>query len=48
MGSYHGRKSFETFTHEKSVISKATFFDAPFRYAPHVDWKRPIIKLFVH
>ena len=48
MGSYHGRKSFETFTHEKSVISKATFFDAPFRYAPHADWKRPIIKLFVH
>ncbi|PWM32539.1 aldehyde dehydrogenase family protein [Olsenella uli] len=48
MGSYHGRKSFETFTHEKSVISKATFFDAPFRYAPHADWKRPFIHLFVH
>lgn len=48
MGSYHGRKSYETFTHEKSVVKKATFFDAPFRYQPYANWKRPFIRLFVH
>ena len=48
MGSYHGRKSFETFTHEKSVVSKATFFDAPFRYQPCASWKRFFVRRFVH
>ena len=48
MGSYHGRKSFEAFTHEKSVVSKATFFDAPFRYQPYTSWKRFFVRMFVH
>ena len=48
MGSYHGRKSFEAFTHEKSVVSKATFFDAPFRYQPYASWKRFFVRKFVH
>lgn len=48
MGSYHGRKSFEAFTHEKSVVSKATFFDAPFRYQPYTSWKRFFVHRFVH
>lgn len=48
MGSYHGRKSFETFSHEKSVVDKATWFDAPFRYQPHASWKRFFVRKFVH
>lgn len=48
MGSYHGKKSFETFTHEKSVVKKATFFDAPFRYQPYAGWKRFFVKTFIH
>ena len=48
MGSYHGRKSFEAFTHEKSVVSKATFFDAPLRYQPYAGWKRAFVRMFVH
>lgn len=48
MGSYHGRKSFETFSHEKSVVDKATWFDAPFRYQPHANWKRFFVRKFVH
>ena len=48
MGSYHGRKSWETFTHEKSIVSKATFFDAPFRYQPAAGWKRFWVRKFVH
>ena len=35
MGSYHGRKSFETFTHEKSMLHKSTLVDMPMRYAPY-------------
>lgn len=48
MGSYHGRKSFEAFTHEKSIVDKATFFDAPFRYQPYASWRRFFVRKFVH
>lgn len=36
MGSYHGKKTFDTFTHEKSVMKKSTFPDPDFRYPPYV------------
>lgn len=39
MGAYHGKASFDTFTHEKSVLDKATKLDAPLRYPPYVDQK---------
>lgn len=48
MGSYHGRRSFEAFTHEKSIVDKATWFDAPFRYQPYAAWKRFFVRKFVH
>lgn len=35
MGSYHGRKSFDTFSHEKSMLQKSTLIDMPMRYAPY-------------
>ena len=44
MGSYHGRKSFECFTHEKSIIDKATWLDVPMRYQPHAESKWALIK----
>ena len=31
MGSYHGRAGFDCFTHKKSIVDKATFFDMPER-----------------
>ena len=34
MGSYHGKKSLETFTHRKSIINEALWIDLPVRYAP--------------
>ncbi|MDY3279532.1 MAG: aldehyde dehydrogenase family protein, partial [Eubacteriales bacterium] len=34
MGGYHGKYSFDTFTHEKSIVSKANWLDLPVRYAP--------------
>lgn len=35
MGSYHGRASFDTFTHKKSIMKKALWLDLPLRYAPY-------------
>lgn len=32
MGKYHGKYSFDTFTHEKSILHQTTCFDFPFRY----------------
>ncbi|OIK06051.1 aldehyde dehydrogenase [Bacillus sp. MUM 13] len=32
MGSYHGKYSFETFSHSKSVLRQTTAFDFSFRY----------------
>ncbi|MEG1256906.1 aldehyde dehydrogenase [Clostridium sp.] len=35
MGKYHGRSSFDTFTHEKSIVRKGFSIDVPVRYAPY-------------
>lgn len=33
IGAYHGKASFDTFTHQKSVLKQTTLFDLPFRYS---------------
>lgn len=38
IGKYHGKYSFETFTHEKSVLKQTTAFDLAFRY-PNSKWE---------
>ena len=35
MGAYHGRDSFNIFSHRKSVVSTTTKIDVPFRYMPY-------------
>ena len=35
MGSYHGKRGFDTFTHEKSIVDKKTIIDLPMRYQPY-------------
>lgn len=35
MGHYHGKESFEAFTHRRSIVSTPTWFDLPFRYMPY-------------
>ncbi len=35
MGSYHGKKSFDTFTHYKSIIKRSDIVDPNFRYPPY-------------
>ncbi len=47
MGSYHGRKSFETFSHEKSVLKKALRPDLPMRYQPYSGLKARLVRMFL-
>ena len=47
MGSYHGRKSFETFTHEKNVLKKYGWIDMPLRYQPYNRKKDGLIRMFL-
>ncbi len=35
IGAYHGKTSFDIFSHQKAIIKKANWFDAPFRYPPY-------------
>jgi aldehyde dehydrogenase (NAD+) len=43
MGSYHGKSSFDTFTHYKSIVDKSTYIDVPVRYAPYTKRKKKIL-----
>lgn len=46
MGSYHGKASFDVFSHQKSIMQKTTWFDIPLRYAPYKDnlkWLKKLI-----
>jgi len=45
MGSYHGKGSFEAFTHYKSILKNGFLFDNPFRYPPYGN-KLGLIKRF--
>ncbi len=47
MGSYHGKKSFETFSHEKSIVRKHTWMDLPVRYAPYDQWQEKLLRIFL-
>lgn len=35
IGSYHGKQSFEEFSHRKAVVKRGTFIEFSFRYAPY-------------
>ena len=47
MGQYHGIKSFETFSHKRSIVKKATWIDLPMRYYPFDEAKKKMIKMFL-
>lgn len=46
IGAYHGKNSFDTFSHKKSILKQTTSFDIPFRY-PNVKNGLKKIKLFL-
>ena len=37
MGGYHGKASFDTFSHEKGIVKKSNLFDIALRYPPYKD-----------
>lgn len=47
MGSYHGKKSFDTFSHQKSILKKYTWLDLPIRYYPFTRLKDSVIRLMI-
>lgn len=47
MGSYHGKKSFDTFSHEKSIVKKYTWIDLPMRYQPYKKMYERLIRMFL-
>jgi aldehyde dehydrogenase (NAD+) len=47
MGAYHGRATFETFSHKKSVLVKPTWFDPSFFYPPYTAFKKKIIRKLI-
>ncbi len=47
MGSYHGRRSFAAFSHEKSIVRKANWIDLPIRYQPYSDAKARLLRKFL-
>lgn len=46
MGTYHGKYSFDTFTHYKTILC-STSLEIPLRYPPHQS-KLPVIKSYIN
>jgi aldehyde dehydrogenase (NAD+) len=46
IGAYHGKGSFDVFSHEKSILKQTTKFDLPFRY-PTTKNALKKVKLFI-
>jgi aldehyde dehydrogenase (NAD+) len=47
MGSYHGKASFDVFSHRKSVLVKPTRLDPKLAYPPYTKLKERIIRRFL-
>lgn len=45
IGAYHGKRSFDLFSHRKAVVKKANWLDIPTRYAPYQGKVNAIKKL---
>ncbi|MCC6273224.1 MAG: aldehyde dehydrogenase [Deltaproteobacteria bacterium] len=44
-GSYHGRRSFETFSHPRAILKRSTKIDIPVRYPPYsAPYKLKVVK----
>ena len=48
MGSYHGKRSFDTFSHYRAIVDKATWLDLPMRYHPYKKFNGKLIRMFIH
>jgi len=49
IGGYHGKFSFDLFSHKKSILKRATWLDVPLRYPPYnipIKWVKKMKHLF--
>lgn len=44
MGAYHGKLSFDIFSHKKAIVKRGTWLDLPLRYAPYNEKLKTIRK----
>ncbi len=47
MGAYHGAKTFETFSHAKSILKTSNWIDLPLRYQPYSRLCDKLIRRFL-
>ena len=47
MGNYHGKASFDTFSHTKSILKKSSHLDLPVRYHPYTPTKEKLLRLLL-
>ena len=47
MGGYHGKASFDTFSHTKSILKKSNRLDIPVRYHPYTTGKEKLLRLLL-
>ncbi|MQX52004.1 aldehyde dehydrogenase [Alcanivorax sediminis] len=45
MGAYHGKSSFDVFSHQRGILKATTLFDIKMRYAPYLDKVNMIKKM---
>ncbi|MGB1465987.1 MAG: aldehyde dehydrogenase [Alcanivorax nanhaiticus] len=45
MGAYHGKNSFDAFSHQRGILKATTLFDIKMRYAPYLDKVNMIKKM---
>ena len=44
IGNYHGKAGFDTFSHHKSIMKRATWIDLPLKYPPYNTTKLNLVK----
>lgn len=47
MGAYHGRESFETFSHRRSIVYSSLYLYPNFKFPPYADklkWLKRLMK----
>jgi len=47
MGSYHGRATFNTFSHRKSILKRASTYDSSYRNPPYNEMQISFVKSMV-
>ena len=48
MGSYHGKTSYDTFSHRKSILKRGSIFSSSYRNPPYNDMQIAFVKEMIH